>query len=510
MTKILTTFTVLSLSLILLGINRGFDFSDEGLYAFLADPNQPNIGGVFNYDLFFKLIYRFTGLEFGIIGLRIIRLISYVMAAFALGIFWKNLYPEQLLSPQIVILSLAALFAGYGFLPPTLSYNSISVVLVCFWLALVSKQNVKAMDWLMLGLIFAMLIYVKVTAGILLGILTFLYFLRLKMLGLIPLTYLILPFLVFEGLFYILFEETALARLFGEFGFIHQRQDYTITLLIKYTVVGGFWILLTGFTFFLASKFRKTNTFVYGILIPLAFATLASVFYLTFITSEWSHIFLLISIAAISWEIADLSRGELAKKEYLFISVLIFLPFLLHFGSNVYWMRLGIHYWVFWLLAYVLLIKGRSQEFRERCYALASVISLTLVAFGIWLTPFEGAYLWEATKKWEYKPGKEIWLSPSQIELLKLVNSEIEASNPSEIISLYSNPGLLYLLGKNSLYSPGYWKPSQAKLFLNSGSEIDLILFNGLYDFPFDPSEWEKQKEFIQPNGEKLSVLWRK
>lgn len=496
--------------LILLGINRGFDFSDEGLYAFLADPNQPNIGGVFNYDLFYKLIYRISGLEFGIIGLRISRLISYFMGAYALTVFWKNLYPKQKLSQLIFLLSLAGLFAGYGFLPPTLSYNSMSVVLVCFWLAMVSKQKLLPKDWFLLGLIFALLIYVKVTVCVLLCIPTILYFLRIKMFDLISLVYLILPFLVFEGLFYILFSETAFTRLFGEFGFIDQRQDYTFLLLIKYTAVGGFWIFLTGFSFLLSSKFKQASSKIYRMLIMLALTTLVCVCYFTFITSEWSHIFLLITIAGIAWELGESRSGELAGKEYLFIFVLVFLPFILHFGSNVYWLRLGIHYWVFWLIAYVLLIRKKDPKFRERIFALASLISLTLVVFGIWLTPFEGTYLWESTEKWEYKPGKEISLSPSQVELLKKINSEIEHSNPTEVISLYGNPGLLYLLGKNSLYSPGYWKPSQAKLFLNSGSEIDLILFNKLYDFPFEPSEWEKKGEFMQPNGEKLLLLWRK
>ncbi|MFC5624617.1 hypothetical protein [Algoriphagus winogradskyi] len=510
MSKTLATFTLLSLLLILLGINRGFDFSDEGLYAFLADPNQPNIGGVFSYDLFFKLFYHLTGLEFGIIGLRIIRLISYFMGAFALAVFWKNLYYQQGPSLRVFLVCLAALFGGYGFLPPTLSYNSISVVLVCFWLAIVSKKEFKPMDWFLLGLIFTTLFYSKVTVCILLCLPTILYFLMRKSLGVASILLVLLPFSLFEGLFFLFFEENGLSRLFGEFGFINQRQDYTLILLIKYTAVGGFWVLITGLPFFIASKFKKSKTFLAYTLTLIALVILACVFYFTFITSEWSHIFLLITIAGVSREIGNLRKGELLQKELLFICVLILLPFVLHFGSNVYWMRLGIHYWAFWLLAYLLAMKRKSQEYQKRTYAFASLISFVLVAFGIWLTPFEGVYLWEATEKWEYKSGKHIWLAPTQVELLRLLNSEIEELSPNEVISLYSNPGLLYLLGKNSLYSPGYWKPSQAKLFLKSGSEVDLILFNALYDFPFDPLEWEKKNEFIQPNGEKLVLLWRK
>jgi hypothetical protein len=132
---------LLSIVAIIFAMPRGFDISDEGLYVLLADPNQENIGGIFNYDLFFKVIYKFTGLEFGIIGLRIIRLISYFIGAYGLALFWKNFFESQRLSSSIFLLALAGLFAGYGFLPPTLSYNSISVVAVCIWLGIISNPS---------------------------------------------------------------------------------------------------------------------------------------------------------------------------------------------------------------------------------------------------------------------------------------------------------------------------------------------------------------------------------
>lgn len=90
MSKILGIFTGLSLVVILLGINRGFDFSDEGLYLLMADPHQQNLGGIFNYDLFFKLFCRVKGFEFVIFGMRILPMILYTVAAFSLTLFWKK------------------------------------------------------------------------------------------------------------------------------------------------------------------------------------------------------------------------------------------------------------------------------------------------------------------------------------------------------------------------------------------------------------------------------------
>jgi len=88
--------------MVLLVINRGFDVSDEGLYVLLAHPLQENQGGIFNYDLFFKLFHQITGIHFGIVGLRILRLFIYCLGALALAIFYRNLKFEKQLSLKFI------------------------------------------------------------------------------------------------------------------------------------------------------------------------------------------------------------------------------------------------------------------------------------------------------------------------------------------------------------------------------------------------------------------------
>ncbi|MEP0710751.1 hypothetical protein [Algoriphagus sp.] len=510
MTKYLSVLSILSITVILLGVNRGFDFSDEGLYLLLADPQQQNIGGVYNYDLFFKLIYHFTGVEVGIVGSRLIRLLSYLAGALALSVFWKNLNQQLKITLPVFLLSLSGLIAGYSFLPPSLSYNSISVVAVCFWLAIISKKSLQPKDWLYLGLVLMVLFYAKITVCLALGGFTLLFFLLKKSLSLARIALLLLPMLLFEVIFYGLFLENALMRLSGEFGFLQQRKDYTFLLLLKYTAVGGFWSFLAGFLFFAASKAKKYGFQFYPLLLILALSSLLLVFYFTLITSEWSHLVLLLTFAGIAWVLGDLQNNDLKKDELLLLIALVLLPFILHFGSNVYWMRLGIHYWVFWLLALVFLFQKKGYPKPMQLYVFASSISLVLVVFGIWLTPFEGAYLWQATERWEYRTGKSIYISPAQTDFLRLIDEEIKKSKPRQLVAFYSNPGILYLLGKNQPYSPGYWKPSQARLFFHSGSDLAMILFNELEEFPFERADWTTQKEVIQPNGEKLLIIWKK
>ena len=41
---------------------RGFDFTDEGLYALLSNPNQENTSNIINYDIIFKYLYQYFGI----------------------------------------------------------------------------------------------------------------------------------------------------------------------------------------------------------------------------------------------------------------------------------------------------------------------------------------------------------------------------------------------------------------------------------------------------------------
>jgi hypothetical protein len=501
---------LVTILVVIFAIPRGFDFSDEGLYVLLADPNQQNLGGIFNYDLFFKLIFKFTGIDFGIKGLRVLRLMSYFLGAFGMAIFWKNVQKSSGISFPIFLLALTGLFAGYGFLPATLSYNSISVVAVCLWLGMVSNEALNWKHWLLLGLVFLTLFYSKITVCFLLGFLTILYFGFNKQLNFKNVLFLLTPFVFFEGLFFILFQENALGRLFSVQGFFHQRQDYSMVLLLKYTMVGIFWSLFATFFFLIAGKLKQDLSKLYFPFLALAIFVLCAVFYWTRITEEWSHIFLLATLALIGMQMGQLNLKQFKSKKGLFLFVLIVLPFLLHFGSNVYWMRLGIHYWVFWLFAFALLIQTKSAKFQIAFHHFSAVSSLLLVIVGIWISPFEGSYLWDSSYSWEYRPGKRILLSKSQIDFLQKLKPEIEPIESGKIASLYLNPGLLYILNRTSPHIPGYWKPSQAKTFLGSGDELELILFNQLDKFPFDQKRWKIKDELIQPNGEKLQVLWRK
>ena len=55
--------------------SRGFDFTDEGLYALLSNPNQENRSITINYDIIFKYLYQYFGITLNLIELRLLRVI---------------------------------------------------------------------------------------------------------------------------------------------------------------------------------------------------------------------------------------------------------------------------------------------------------------------------------------------------------------------------------------------------------------------------------------------------
>lgn len=481
MNKLLLGATVLCAAMVLSSVNRGFDISDEGLYVLLAHPLQENNAGIFNYDLFFKGIYQVTGIHFGIIGLRILRLLIYAFGALFLSVFWKNIHEKPTLSLKILLLSFLGIAAGYGFLPSSLSYNSLSVTLVGGWLACISyKSDSSLLKLLCLGLILGLLVYVKVTTALLLGLISVIFLVFKDNKSIPNMILLVLPFLLLELTFYFFFGTSSTLRMLQGMEITVSRPDYSIFILFKHTFFGFFWC----FWVFIASfVFRKISTNPW-INLGVPVLILILIFAKTRITEEWNHVFLLI-MPLIFGILAHFRPTDMRFTSNRFwVVLLLFLPYILHFGSNVYWLRLGIHYWVFWSIAMMIWVDGTLPNAEKYLVMFISFSSLILVFNGLWWSPFSQNSLWKATEKWEYLPGKSILLSPNQVLQLRAVNHQMPEESPATLLAAYRIPGIPYLLGKTIPKSPGYWDKIQLEAFFSEGIRERIILYNPLEELP--------------------------
>lgn len=509
MSRFLTLIVFVSSSLIIAGIKRGFDFSDEGLYTFLAEPGQANDGGIFNYDLFFKLSHQLVGVEFGIIGLRFIRLFSYFGGAWALAVFWKNSKSEKSISLEIYFLAVLGLFAGYALQPSSLSYNSISVVLACFWLAVISKKEKQWTDQLLLGVILSLLFYVKITSCLILGSLTLILSVYRSEFNWKLILSILIPFLLLELSFFFFLKETGITRILTGLELMNSRKDYGYVLLFKYLAVGGFWLALVFVPFWISGYFSRKSKFrTYGFGV-LGLTCLILVFKSTYISDEWIHAVLLVSIAGLGFILGMIGIKNLSPIEKLNFVLVMGMPFFLFFGSNVYWLRLGIHYWVFWIFGLMFLFSGLPVKFQNGIKITIATISLIVLFNGIWLNPFGQEPLWNADQAWEYRSGKSILLSQKQVNLLNTVKEKADQYSNDQVLAIYRIPGILYLLDKNSPKSPGYWSRSHLNSYFPDGIEPDLIIYAPSDSLPAGDWSAYKTQRIGMSDGEEIQLLWR-
>lgn len=489
-------------------MNRGFDISDEGLYALLAVPDQENIAGIFNYDLFFKLFYRITGIEFGLIGLRILRLIFYFFSALSLGIFWRNITYAKKLELNIILISFLGVSAGYAFLPSSLSYNSLTVFAACVLVANLTMTPKKAAHLVMLGVSLSILFYAKITVCISLGLLSIAYLIVKKEFNWKVILSVAGPFIVLELLFFLVLQENASMRILQGLEQVQLRPDYKFFLLLKYTMVGIFWFVLAALPFLILRLIPFKNARYQKIVELLGLIFLGVIGYLTWITDEWNHLILIATTALIGSQLGGRTKLILNLDQKLGLVILLLMPFFLHFGSNVYFLRLGIHYWVFWVLAFFYLLFLRKVKIYKVAFPMIGLLSVALVVNGIWISPFEQERLWRATKNWEYKEGKTILISESQHAMLE--NLKKYTTDEKSILTFYRIPGIAYLLGKTIPKSPGYWDKEQLEFYYPEGITNKLIINHSIDYLPIPGLGDHYQKQLLfMPDSSKLQVLWR-
>lgn len=499
--RLLVASVICIVLLVLAGLNRGFDISDEGLYVLLADPRQANVAGIFNYDLFFKLIYLLFGYEFTLVDLRLIRLISYLFGAWALMGFWKNISGEEKSDFRVFWIACLGIFVGYAFLPPTLSYNSLVVVLTCFWLKYLSKPALSWWSILGLGFVIALMAYVKISVLPFLMLISLLV-IWVKNLDKLKLTLvLFLPLLVLECFFWLTLGENAAMRLWEGIPSNRYRPTYQFTYLIKSVLVGIFWPILLAVLFFLCgytARFKKVTLgyFVWLLASGVGFW----VAYQTHITPEWNHLVLLFSAAVIAYRMGKRELGLFELNPWMLL--LFILPFALHFGSNVYWLRIGTHYWVFWILGLMLIAKSKVGSFALPL----AMLSILLVFNGIWWHPFgQERPLWTEKLPLHRTAGEVIYLNAEEIVIAEKIKGLKIGEGRYEILAAYRIPGLVWLAGKNVPFSPGFWELAQIETFFKN--QPQQLIYSGQEELP---RKWRfhHQSDLGSFQGNRILHLW--
>ncbi|WP_268035845.1 hypothetical protein [Algoriphagus sp. PAP.12] len=502
MLRTLQIFSIATLLAIIWGIPRGFDFSDEGLYVLLADPGQSNSNGPILYDLFFKILFKVFGIQFHIIELRWIRLSGIIFASIALYFFLRRSFGEKV-NPPVYWIVILGLLGSYAFLPPNLSYNTLLLIGTCIWLYTLSLKN--RLGSFLEGLILALLFYVKLPAAGLLLIMTIAVSWRSQKSNQIwKLIGLLVSILILEIIFYWSFKDGLFSRIEFFLSNPFSRPSYNFLNLLKSTLVGVFWMFLSFIVSFLCRKLITNLKLERALVIAINLSILAAIGWVTHITSEWNHLVLIAFGGVLGWVYSEIDFKKNAISNSPINCVLLILPFVLHFGSNVYWLRLGIHFWIFWiLLLYLSWNNGRKLI----AYAIGPVIFI-LVFLGVWVNPFEQKPLWEAKYEWKYGGNNAILLNKEQISFLEILKGIENISNSNEIACAYRNPGMAYLLDKKNWGKIGFWERSELEFEISKGLPKSIIFYS-LDSLPASFSQGYQRKSVGIYQGVETEFLWK-
>ena len=470
---------IVCLALIIFGIDRGFEISDEGFYMLLSVPAQENENGLINYDLFFKLFYQLTGCTFSLVEMRLMRLFGCFLGAYALTHFLKNQFDILLNKYQLFLLSILGLFSGYAFLSPTLSYNSLTVVLGCFWLwTIFSDKSSNYPRVLILGFVLALLVYVKVTVALILFLCSIGIWVSKKQFSMDSFGLVFIPFLILEFIFWAILGEFASARLVIGIPLNSARPGYGIIQMIKSPLVG---FLFSGVTLMMGWMIAKLKLKSFQIQVGFLLFISAIFFWIirfTHITEEWNHVLMLTTSAFLGYLLGN-SKSEITfslEKMTLFL-----LPYFLHLGSNFYWLRIAVHYWVFWMLL-VLVYIGRNSNVMQYLVTLLSVI---LVFNGIWWHPYgQDNSLW-STKIELNADGEIIKVDKELFDAIIQIKDFAKERELRLIHTAYGVPGLIWLSGLQIPHSPSVWNRIQLESLSYNLPEEMVFCQNDLL-----PDEW--------------------
>jgi len=508
----LKVLVLLSILAIIFAMPRGFDISDEGVYALLAVPSQENVAGVFNYDLFFKFFYEITGVEFGLIGLRILRLVTCFVAAGSLLIFWSNFYQKKAGRISVFFICLSGVLGSYGFLSQTLSYNSINLMCGCLWLGLISRIKFSNGSLLFLGATLSLLFYSKITVCLILGLLTvgiIMWNSDRKIWGRMLLV-LSLPFSLLEIVFFFMLGESGILRALAAEKMLEFRPDYHFMTIVKYSIVGIFWSVLVITPFFLAGYLKWISSRYYKPVLLIGLIVFSIVSYFTTITNEINHVLFLSTLAMLGFLMGSSDLSKMKVREAGFLSLLIIFPFILHFGSNFYFLRLGIHYWVFWLLAILYLVNDDNFLVKLFFKNLLPIFTFILIVNGLSLFAFNNYRYFEETVPFEYRNGKSIRLPVDQSSNYSKLMNEISHSGNNKILPIFRNPGLVYMIGETHPKTPGIWSRQQLDYFFPDSKNLSVILYNNTFEFPFEKEKWREGSSFKLSDDEYVKVFWKK
>jgi hypothetical protein len=530
--------------LLLWGLNKGFDITDEGFYLLLYQDNQE---AFYSTTFFYNIIKYSLGHFFtlNILTLRIIRLVfmlitSFIISRYLVMLTVTNKNERSFLNIAFFLLSFIGLSSGYTFGPASLSYNHISVfflfisfVLSAFAAEPGSKPYVAIIFMLIAGICTSFVFFTKFSSFFIFLFLQFLFL----FISLTRERRYLLVFFVFglvSGFGYYFIFAGNIGTFYPDFlksiqllqSSGYESSSIYLKLLrdfLRFILICGFSSIVVGL-YFLAGRYPKTgkNDVISKIILFIGFIIVTFIFYKTgLIAYSGKYLYLFFIAFGIALIHGRNSQMKLSKNRMYGLVLFFAIPFIASFGSNN-GILINSIFGIGLVLPFIwLLLKERSRELYV--IIISIIITTTLdIHINYINNPYRINKLTEQTEKLYFlKDNADLMTDKKTWDLIYQLNESLKDFDltTTPIIGIYKMPGVIYLLGG---YSPGYilWNESQKDIFflalkrtsMDITNSIVLVkddysplLTKGLHDAGIKyPEEYQLKKEIVW-NG-KLNI----
>ncbi len=482
-------------TIVFFSIDKGFDLADEGLHLALSNPKVSNNNSLFNYDLIFKILYKFLGFEFDILTLRLAKYLS-LASVFLFGLSFFRKYNFSTLDKCFLAL---AVFSSYTYLTLSLSYNTLCFLIVILYVFIYVKINngftfKQNLLWIALAVLSSLCFLVKPPISLILLGLTFLFSVissprvSWKYL-LIRFLFISIGYIIIQIFFQIIFPNYSHPKVLGNGVEISSYGSYSKSILVKRILVSFKWVFILNIAgWFLSYLFtqKKFNLIKSLVSITIIFITIFY-FFISHLSSNEFNVFqyglMILSCIGIGGFMYFQRLSQCTWSNIVVMILLFIAPFICSFGSNVYYFRTGQQYVFFWILLMVY-IKNINNRIPNQFVLIWYFIFASFITFKIYnniiVVPENQPKLTSCNFKYEYADNKFILLEKNQANYIKNLKKKLElwSPNSNEIIGLYAMPGDILLTGYRNYYNPLIWDNSQWNFFkskLNNDAEYKRI-----------------------------------
>lgn len=475
-------------SITIWGINKGFDFTDEG-YAILGLQNTQIVNpGLSNFHLIVKTLFFWINPT--LVNIRLLRLFLAISSSLVffhgLSTFFKNTINKKLLISFILIGNIIP----FSFGPVCLSYNSLGAYLLLFFLGLflkdISEMHKKNIILkLVSGLILSVFFFVRLPNVIVILFIFFLFAVfNFKNKNLLFATIIYLSGFIFGSLFFFYLFENPINFMdrilldisnLNNLGGVHSANSLFSGVLILVIQLSKFF-LISG-CIFLAYFLLKINVikkpFNQKILLQL-FKVFFFLYWIRHFSETYrdsSSVIVLVigSIIYCTYKLFLSNHKVNYKSNDIFIFIILFFtPFFSAFGTGNTLIYNSIYLLPCWSAFLVCFNSLFNIELKRFFLSLFLFSSCYFFYFHYVAHPYRQLPLTVQNKK---VLNKGIFLddhTSTNIKKLKqkLLNIGFKEGDP--IIAIYKLPGLIYLLDAISPLTPlSVWDENNLSLFLS-------------------------------------------